>query len=82
MEASQVQPQPRKKPRFFYGWVVLIVGGVCNAMSWGAGGASFSVFLRPMSESLGWNRTTLTGAGYYTEHLKPHSHAHRWPFHR
>ncbi len=62
MEASQVQPQPRRKPRFFYGWVVLIVGGVCNAMSWGAGGASFSVFLRPMSESLGWNRTTLTGA--------------------
>lgn len=31
-------------------------------MSWGAGGASYSIFLKPMSESLGWSRSMLTGA--------------------
>lgn len=50
------------RPRFFYGWVIVGVSFVANAMSFGAGGASFSVFLRPMTESLGWSRTTLTGA--------------------
>ena len=62
MKAAQPYPQPGRKPRFFYGWIVLAVAGACNAMSWGAGGASFSVFMQPMSQSLGWSRTILTGA--------------------
>lgn len=51
-----------KRPRFYYGWVVAGICALAETVSLGAGGASFSVFLRPMSEALGWSRTTFTGA--------------------
>jgi MFS family permease len=49
-------------PRFYYGWVIVGVG--CIAMWVGAFVATspFSTFLTPMSDDLGWNKTTLTGA--------------------
>src|SRR5688500_15854206 len=50
------------KPRLFYGWVIVAVSIWANSVSFGAGGSSFSVLLKPMSESLGWSRTLLTGA--------------------
>lgn len=51
-----------KRPRFFYGWVIVAVSFVADAIALGAGNSTFSVFLKPMSESLGWSRTAFTGA--------------------
>ena len=54
--------ETKKKPRFYYGWIIVAVSFVSDAISAGAGNSSFSVLLKPMSESLGWSRTTFTGA--------------------
>ncbi len=51
-----------RRPRFFYGWVIVGVCFIAEATAFGAGSASFAVFLQPMSEDLGWSRTTLTFA--------------------
>ena len=51
-----------RRPRFFYGWVIVGVCFVAEATAFGAGSASLAVFLQPMSEDLGWSRTTLTFA--------------------
>lgn len=51
-----------KRPRFFYGWVIVIVSSFTDFVSFGAGNNSLGVFLRPMSEGLGWSRTLFTGA--------------------
>ncbi len=52
----------KRQPRFFYGWVIVGVCFVAEATAFGAGSASLAVFLQPMSEDLGWSRTTLTFA--------------------
>ncbi len=58
-ETLPVQP---KKPRFYYGWIIVVVSALTDFVSFGAGNNSLGVFLRPMSESLGWSRTLFTGA--------------------
>ena len=50
------------RPRLYYGWVIVAVCFVAEATAFGAGSASLAVFLQPMSDSLGWTRTTLTFA--------------------
>ncbi len=49
-------------PRVFYGWVVVGASLLSNIMVLGAGTASFTVFLAPMTSALGWSRITYTGA--------------------
>jgi sugar phosphate permease len=51
-----------RRPRFFYGWVIVAVCFLAEATAFGAGSASLAVFLQPMSSDLGWTRTTLTFA--------------------
>ncbi|MSQ10476.1 MAG: MFS transporter [Dehalococcoidia bacterium] len=51
---------PERRPRFFYGWVIVAVTFLGEATASGAGGVSFSIFLKPMIEALGWSRTTYT----------------------
>lgn len=51
-----------KRPRFFYGWIIVAVSSLADLVAFSAGNASFGVFLRPMSDSLGWSRTLLSGA--------------------
>lgn len=52
----------QRKPRFFYGWIivaVVVAGGFTQSAE------TFnvlSVFLKPMSEEFGWSRTTFAGA--------------------
>ena len=48
-------------PRVFYGWIVVGASLLSNIMVLGAGTASFTVFLAPMTSALGWSRMTYTG---------------------
>ncbi len=52
----------RKRPGFYYGWVIVLVSLISDMIAVGMGPATFGVFLRPMSEALGWTRTSITGA--------------------
>lgn len=47
-------------PRVYYGWILL---GVVMLMTFSSAGSrfSFSVFVKPMSESLDWDRATISG---------------------
>ena len=45
--------------RVFYGWVIVSVGVVVTCMGLGAM-FSLAVFLKPMSESMGWSRTGIS----------------------
>lgn len=58
-EASSESPAAPRKGRLFYGWVVLAVASIANTIAFGAGSVSLAVFIRPMTESLGWSRTAL-----------------------
>src|SRR5687768_15999886 len=62
MNTPDTQAVPAKRPRFYYGWVIVIVSSLTDFVSFGAGNNSLGVFLRPMSEALGWSRTLFTGA--------------------
>ena len=62
---EEIAAKPDKtptRPRFFYGWVIVGVSSLADLVSFSAGAVSFGVFLRPMSEGLGWSRTVLAGA--------------------
>ncbi|MFC1992831.1 MFS transporter [Chloroflexota bacterium] len=50
-----------KKPRLFYGYIVVIAGFIVMAMMWGPI-FSFGVFLKPVSADFGWTRAMTTGA--------------------
>jgi len=51
-----------RKPRFFYGWLVVLVGFLGDFMMAGISTHSFSFFIKPMTQELGWTRTMITGA--------------------
>jgi MFS family permease len=46
----------------YYGWVLVAVLGVTEAISWGVLYYAFSVFLTPMESDLGRSRAETTGA--------------------
>ena len=48
--------------RPYYGWVLAVVLGACETVSWGVLYYAFSVFVGPMQDELGWSRAELTGA--------------------
>ena len=61
-EASiQTDASPRR-PRFFYGWILVGVTIADGAFVSGAGVWGFSVFAVPMGEELGWSRALIYGA--------------------
>jgi len=49
-------------PRFYYGWWIVVVSFIGDFMSAGVGAFAFSLFLKPMSEELGWARSMTAGA--------------------
>lgn len=54
---------PGKRPRFFYGWVivgVVFLAGIASAAWMNTG---LSVFLKPITAEFGWRRSTFTLAG-------------------
>lgn len=48
--------------RLFYGWVIAGVGWLAVLAGTPMGPTAFSVFIQPMSDDLGWSRTTISGA--------------------
>lgn len=60
--ASNNLPQLNKnKPRFFYGYIVVIAAFFIFVVSW-ATYNSFGVFFNPLLEEFGWNRAVTSGA--------------------
>jgi MFS family permease len=62
MEHSGSAEQPPKHPRFFYGWLIVVVAFLGDFMAVGMGPAALGVFLRPMKEDLGWSFAQLSTA--------------------
>ena len=50
-----------KKPRFFYGYVIVLCCFLVMALAWGTL-YSFGVFFKPLSAEFGWTRATTSGA--------------------
>ena len=48
-------------PRFFYGYVVVIISFLIMSLTLGLHG-SFGIFFKPIMEELGWTRTVISGA--------------------
>ncbi len=54
---------PRRfRPGWYHGWTQVLALSATETISWGILYYSFSVFLLPMEEDLGWSRSQLTGA--------------------
>ena len=47
---------------FYYGWIIVVGAFFGTFIGGGLQSFTFSVFLLPMSDDLGWSRTALTGA--------------------
>ena len=47
---------------FFYGWIIVIAGFFASLSSGGLQSFTFGVFIKPMSEGLGWSRSAMTVA--------------------
>ncbi len=46
----------------FYGWHIVIAGGLINALVWGFLHQSFGAYFAMLSEERGWSKTALSGA--------------------
>ncbi len=54
---------PRRfRPSWYYGWTQVLALSITETISWGILYYSFSVFLLPMEDDLGWSQSQLTGA--------------------
>lgn len=51
-----------RKPRFFYGWVIVVVIALAQFTQSAEIFPVLSVFLKPMTEEFGWSRSVFTGA--------------------
>ena len=48
--------------RVYHGWVIVVVLGVTETVSWGVLYYAFSVFVTPTSTEFGWSRAQIAGA--------------------
>jgi sugar phosphate permease len=53
-------PPPSAKPRYFYGWNISAVALLMNIAASPTNAVSFSFFVTPMSDDLGWSRGALS----------------------
>ena len=53
---------PPRRPRFFYGWVVVVVAALGSFSASTETFPVLSIFLKPITEEFGWTRTEFTGA--------------------
>ena len=63
MDVQAAAPQlGARKPRFFYGWVIVAIAIVGGAFTSGTSVWGASVFVTHMGEDLGWSRSAFYGA--------------------
>lgn len=62
MVGSAARSADQARGRLYYGWVMLLALASAQVTSWGILYYSFSVFLKPISNDLGWSRAAMTGA--------------------
>jgi MFS family permease len=55
-------PSDPRPARERYGWIVVATLAITETVSWGVLYYTFSVFVTPMEQELGWTRTETTGA--------------------
>ena len=55
-ETTVQEADPKPRPRFFYGWVIVAVLAVNTALSMGMGNVNFGLFVKPMEGDLGITR--------------------------
>ena len=48
--------------RPYYGWILAVVFGFCETVSWGVLYYAFSVLIAPTTAELGWSRAEISGA--------------------
>ncbi len=61
MASEQVRQSHRAEPRFFYGYVVVVVASFIMLMMWGTF-TTFGVFFKSMLSQFGWTRAVISGA--------------------
>lgn len=54
--------RPVKKPGIFYGYWIVVVAFFCAFIFSGCGFYTFSLFVKPLQEQLGWSRGTIMAA--------------------
>jgi hypothetical protein len=54
---------PKTKPpaRFYYGWFIAVTLAIMETISCGIIYYTFTIFITPMEQDLGWSRSELTG---------------------
>ena len=57
-----VRERVARQAPVYYGWVMLAALALTEITSWGVLYYSFTVFLTPMGEEMGWSRAAMTGA--------------------
>ena len=57
----------RKEADAFFGWRVVVVSAIANAMSMGLGTLNFGLFIQPMETELGITRTEFGAAGSFRQ---------------
>lgn len=53
-------PQPKRSPRFFYGWVMVVVIALGGFSASTEAFPVLSIFLKPITEEFGWSRAAFT----------------------
>ena len=53
---------PQRRPRFFYGWVVVAGGFLNQVLNSGLGYQGFGTFLLHLEREFGWSKAEITGA--------------------
>ena len=59
--ATKANQPLNTKPRFFYGYIIIIAAFFITVVSWAAYN-SYGVFFKPLLDEFGWNRATISGA--------------------
>lgn len=61
MNEKRLYQTPGTKPRFFYGYIIVVAAFFTMVLSW-ATYSSFGIFFNPLVSEFGWNRAAISGA--------------------
>ena len=61
-QPSSQDSQPQKRPRMYYGWVIVWVTVVSAIASGVNVNPTIGVFVKPLTEEFGWSRSVIAGA--------------------